>query len=334
VDQASQKKLRDALIVLAGTLPDSKGMYGARGSVDPVRHLHLRVLLEASRPLMESSMKRVPLVLLVILLAATDALAQTGAPLSGTFSSKGAAFEIAGGAAFTGTSSLDRQTPVILVAISNTKLNVGAVADFVDRKRAIEHLVKDDETPIVYLEFTPQGRWRGLSYYFAPGNGCGYCTSEATSTVQLTKGRLTGTVKSTEKDRPFNVVLDIEVLNDDHGAPLPTDGDAAGKAYLAYHAALVKADAGALKPTLSPGNLEVFARAQRNNDVAGYVSYLAEKHPLKSVRITKGWSTAAKASLLIEGESAVGKVSGEVFLINTKGVWGVDEELVDLVLDQ
>jgi hypothetical protein len=258
-------------------------------------------------------MNRVPLVLLVIILAATDALAQTRAPLSGKFSSNGAAFEIAGGVAFTGTSSLDRQTPVILVAISGTKLNVDAVADFVDRTRAIEHLVKDDETPIVYLEFTPQGRWRGLSYYFAPGNGCGYCTSEATSTVQLTKGRLTGTVKSTEKDRPFNVVLDIEVLNDDHGAPLPTDGDAAGKAYLAYHAALVKADAGALKPTLSPGNLEVFARAQRNNDVAGYVSYLAEKHPLKSVRITKGWSTAAKASLLIEGESAAGRSPARCF---------------------
>ena len=279
-------------------------------------------------------MTRVPLVALVTILAATDALAQTRAPLSGRFSSKDAAFEIAGGVAFTGTSSLDRQAPVILVAISNTKLNVDAVADFVDRKRAIEHLVKDDETPIVYLEFTPQGRWRGVSYYFGPGNGCGYCTSEATSTVQLAEGRLTGTVKSTQKDRPFNVVLDIEVLNDDHGAPLPADGGAAGKAYLAYHAALVKADAEALTPTLSPGNLEVFARAQKNNDVAGYVSYLAEKHPLKSVRITKGWRTATKASLLIEGESAAGKVSGEVFLINAKGVWGVDEELVDPVLGQ
>ena len=38
-DEVSQKKVRDALLVLASTLPDSKGMFGARGQVEPVRHL-------------------------------------------------------------------------------------------------------------------------------------------------------------------------------------------------------------------------------------------------------------------------------------------------------
>jgi hypothetical protein len=38
-DQASQKKVRDALLALAETLPDTKRMFGARGQVDPVRHL-------------------------------------------------------------------------------------------------------------------------------------------------------------------------------------------------------------------------------------------------------------------------------------------------------
>jgi hypothetical protein len=38
-DQATQKKVRDALLVLASTLPDSKRMFGARDQVDPVRHL-------------------------------------------------------------------------------------------------------------------------------------------------------------------------------------------------------------------------------------------------------------------------------------------------------
>ena len=279
-------------------------------------------------------MKRIALVSIAVTLLCGAVFAQTRTPLSGTFSSKDVTFQIAGGVAFTGKSSLDGQTPVILVAITNTKLNVTAVADFVDRKRAIEHLVKDDETPIVYLEFTPQGRWRGVSYYLASGNGCAYCTTDATSTVQLAKGRLTGAVKNTEKDRPFSVALDIEVLSDDHGAALPADGGAPGKAYLAYHAALVKGDANTLKAALSPGNLEVFARAQKNKDESGYLSYLADKHPMKAVKITQGWSTAEKASLLIEGESGLGKVRGEVFLVNTKGVWGVDEELVDLVIGQ
>jgi hypothetical protein len=38
-DQASQKKVRDALLALGATLPDTKGMFGKRDEVDPVRHL-------------------------------------------------------------------------------------------------------------------------------------------------------------------------------------------------------------------------------------------------------------------------------------------------------
>jgi hypothetical protein len=38
-DPASQKKVRDALLKLGETVPDTKRMFGARGQVDPVRHL-------------------------------------------------------------------------------------------------------------------------------------------------------------------------------------------------------------------------------------------------------------------------------------------------------
>lgn len=38
-DQASQKKVREALLVLASTMPDFRRAFGAKGQVDPVRHL-------------------------------------------------------------------------------------------------------------------------------------------------------------------------------------------------------------------------------------------------------------------------------------------------------
>lgn len=38
-DLASQKKVREALVVLASTLPDMKGAFGPKGQVDPVRYL-------------------------------------------------------------------------------------------------------------------------------------------------------------------------------------------------------------------------------------------------------------------------------------------------------
>jgi len=38
-DAVSQKKVRDALLVLATTIPDFKGAFGSKGQIDPVRHL-------------------------------------------------------------------------------------------------------------------------------------------------------------------------------------------------------------------------------------------------------------------------------------------------------
>ncbi len=38
-DRASQKKIRDSLLTLGSTLPDSRRMFGARGEVNPIRHL-------------------------------------------------------------------------------------------------------------------------------------------------------------------------------------------------------------------------------------------------------------------------------------------------------
>ena len=38
-DQESRKKVHEALLVLASTIPDTNGMFGPRGKVDPVRHL-------------------------------------------------------------------------------------------------------------------------------------------------------------------------------------------------------------------------------------------------------------------------------------------------------
>jgi hypothetical protein len=38
-DQASQKKVRDALLVLASTIPDFKNAFGTKAQVDPIRHL-------------------------------------------------------------------------------------------------------------------------------------------------------------------------------------------------------------------------------------------------------------------------------------------------------
>ena len=61
----------------------------------------------------------------------------------------------------------------------------------------------------------------------------------------------------------YNVVFNVPVTPDEHGAPLPPDGGAPGKAYLGDHNALVKRDVKALQPFLSNENREFFADAER-----------------------------------------------------------------------
>jgi len=260
------------------------------------------------------------------------ALAATGSasaqePAKGSFQSKDVKFEFGGAIAFNGTSAFDTSQPAIIVAASNRKL-VPTLSDYLDRRRAIDTLVKNESTAIVYFEFTPDGRFHGLSYYFEQGNGCGFCTSEVASTVKLANGRLTGTLKGTEKSRPFAITIDVAIMNDDHGAALPAGGGAPGKAYLAYHAALNKHDAAALRPTLTAGKMEVWDRAKKDGELNDYVQYLLDKHLMTSLTIIRGWAKADVAALVVEGDGPAGKLSGEVLLLLEKGAWVVDSEVL------
>src|SRR5262245_45773661 len=241
------------------------------------------------------------------IVASAGAAVAGGDTAKGTFTSQGVCMEVKGAVAFRGTSFLDRR-PVLIVAVSNARLQPEAIGDYFDRKVAIDRRLKDDETGVVYVEFKPDGRYFGISYYFASGNGCGFCTSEVSSTVRLVNDRLSGTLKGTEKNRPFELALDVPLLSDDHGVPLPPDGSPPGKAYLAYHRALVQGDRATLRALLSTGQQETWARAEQKGELATFLRVLATEHPDKSVRILKGFVTARTAILLIAGESNLGKL--------------------------
>jgi len=258
---------------------------------------------------------------------ATDAPATA----KGAFKSSGITLEARSAIAFKGKSSLGADDALI-VAVTNASVHADAMAEYYDRRRAVEKRIKDDETGVVYFEFRPDGGYRGLSYHFAPGNGCGYCTSEVASTVRLSSGRLAGTLKGTEKDRLFEIVLDVPVMSDDHGTPLPADGGDPGAAYLRYHAELVKRDSAALKPLLSLDRQKTWGDAEKKGSVGKFVEYLAAEHPDKSVRISRGYVKGNTAVLLLSGESIAGKLVGEALLMKEKDAWHVDDELMDIDL--
>lgn len=269
-------------------------------------------------------MRRAAALLLVIL--AAPALAADESTASGSFSSQGAAMEVRSAAAFRGKSLFD-DGRAILVAISNAKMNGDTIADYVDRRRAIEQRIVDRETGVVWLEFRPDGAFRGLSYYFGPGNGCGFCSGEVASTVKLADGRLAGTLTDREKDRTFDVTLAVPVMSDDHGAALPADGGEPGKAYLRYHEALAKGDRATLQPLLSKDQQQFLSEAEKNGQLSKALHAMAGSHPTKAVRITGGYATASKAIVLFEGDGASQKLAGEALLLQEGSGWRVDDEI-------
>lgn len=273
-------------------------------------------------------------IVLVLLALTLPALAAGPAPKAdGKFESRGFTMPVSTAMAFLGKSLIDKQD-VIVVAITNGDIRTDWFANFMDRRRAIEKRLKDKDTAVVYLEFKPDGVYRGLSYYFRQGNNCGYCGGSlgVTSTVKVAGGRIAGNLKSKDESRNYDVVFDVAITSDDHGAPLPADGGAPGKAYMSYHEALVKRDAKALRPFLSNELRAGLDAAEKKGKAAAEMKNMASEHPEKSVRITKGFSKGNNAVLLIEGESSVVKLTGEAILVNEGGSWRVDDEVTEVVL--
>ena len=183
--------------------------------------------------------------------------------------------------------------------------------------------MKDKDTAVVYLEFKPDGAYRGFSYYFAQGNGCGYCGGNlgVTSTVKLANGRHRGhaqdegrgaqrtTSCSTCRSRPTITARRCR----------PTAARRARRTW-AYHDALVKRDAKALRPLLSDELRASLDRRREEGQGRGRAaSTIAKEHPDKSVRIVKGFSKGNHAVLLIEGETGIMRLAGEVVLVNEGG---------------
>jgi len=252
---------------------------------------------------------------------------------SGSFKNQDLGMQIKSALAFNGKSALDK-ADVIVVAVSSAVMDPDALSAYYDRRRAVDQRIKDNDTGVVFFEFRPDGNYRGYSFYFAPGNGCGYCGGNMgiTNTVKLRNGRLAGTLKGTDTGRAFDINLDLAVLSDDHGAPLAPDNGAVGKAYLDYHAALVKRDAKALRNVLSNDIRKIQEGAVKEGKGAAYMDYLAKDHPTQSVKITKGWSNGKAAVILFDGESTVLKLTGEAILVQQDGTWRVEDELTDVVM--
>lgn len=248
---------------------------------------------------------------------------------SGKFEGKVWTFEPGGAYAFPAEVGFDDE-PGVRVAISNGRFSTESIDRIWDREHAIDTLFRDEETLVVYYHFAKDGEYKGMSYHFGSGDGCGFCfDGSVESTVKIEKGRIHGRVKLPPQpdEVGFDVQFDVPVAPTDYGTPLPAGFGEQGKAYAAYHQVLAGNSAEALRPLLD---------AEDGVDLTEYGDQVLmakrEDHPTQSYRIVKGWVKGDRALLLVEGETSVMKVETEVHLLQLEGSWRIYQELLKVKL--
>jgi hypothetical protein len=253
---------------------------------------------------------------------------ETKGHASGSFASRGTSFGVSDAFAFRSRSTFG-DDEVIAVAVSNAGFNEDFIGRYRDRRYLLDNYFRDEETALVYFEFSPAGAYQGLSYYLGSGNGCGYCSGGVESTVKLAGGRLVGklTSRDAESEREFAVEIDVPVARDDFGRAQGAGGGEPGAAYLVYHRAVSDADAVALGKVVAGELAEKLERARKSDQIGDLFAWLKSEHPA-TVKVTEAWIDGDRALVLTEGEGAVGAVTSEVILARADGAWRVEDEMV------
>jgi len=248
---------------------------------------------------------------------------------SGKFKSGDTSFSAGDAYAFR-AKSLWEDGQAILVAVSNAGFNASFIDPYWDRKHLVNLVFKnDDDTALVWFEFGLDGKYRGISYYFGPGNGCGWCGGgDVKSTVKKVGERLVGAVSTADKERSFDLALDVPIASDDHGKLQGEGGGEPGKVYLAFHQALVARDVPALKKIFAQKHLERWSEAEQKGQSDAFLASWAEDHPEK-VKVTKAFVRDERALVLVAGEAAgAEKVHGEILLAREGGSWRLLDETI------
>ncbi len=272
----------------------------------------------------------IALLAFVALLVASPLFAE--APqAAGKFSGKSWEFEAAGAYAFPGEVGFDDEQG-ILVAVSNTTFLAETIDRFWDREHLIADRFASEENLVVTFQFAKDGAYKGMSYSFGSGDGCGFCyDGSVRSTVKIAGGRLKGKIALAEEpgEQWWEIDLDVPVAPADYGTPLPAGGGEIGAVYAAYHEALEKSDGAALA-TLFPAELAAKLAEQKDQIVAAW----SEDHPTKSYRVTQGFVKGARALLLIEGENSYFKAEVEAHFLKEDGAWKISDEMLQVKLGE
>ncbi|MFN7943542.1 MAG: hypothetical protein U0X73_18255 [Thermoanaerobaculia bacterium] len=273
-------------------------------------------------------MRRLGFALLFVFAAGALAAADTP-QAAGKFSGKKWEFETAGAYAYPAKVGMDDE-PGIRVAVSNSRFNAEIIDRFWDREFVIDNRFADEQTLVVYFHFGKDGAYKGMTYSFGSGDGCGFCyDGKVRSTVKIAGGRLKGKVALAPQpdENSWDIDLDVPVAPSDYGTPLPAGGGEPGTVYATYHKAIVDNDTAALGKVFKQG---IAAKLAEHPDEVARA--WREDHPTESYKVTRGFVRGDHALLLVDGATSYSKVEVEAHLVKEGNAWKIDDEVLQVKL--
>jgi hypothetical protein len=255
---------------------------------------------------------------------------------AGSFDSGKTRIEIVGEYAFWGKTAGFSDGQVIKVAVSNGDFVAQMFDPWYDKKHTIDTFFADAETKVVYFEFEPTGKYKGYSFYFVSGDGCGYCyDSSVRSTVAASGGRLKGKISHQDPGnrRAFDIDIDVPIPDASNGTALPRDGGDPGRVYLAYHKALNAGDKAAILALLDARNKRHWAEHDKAKNLDGWIRFkYNELHgKMNNVSVVGGYAKDDHAVILFTGSSGViDRMYGEAVLRREGGAWLFEDEWTDV----
>jgi hypothetical protein len=268
--------------------------------------------------------------LALLLVAPLVGAAEEKPQATGKFEGKQWTFEAYGAYAFPAEDIGMDDQPGIRVAISNSGFATETMDRYWDREHVIDEFHRDEETLVVYFDFAKDGKYKGMTYSFGSGDGCGYCyDGSVQSTVKIEKGRIRGGLKLAAEpgEVSFDLTFDVPVAPTDYGTPLPAGGGEQGKVYAAYHAALNGDSPDAVRAFLDADD----AAALKEHG-AEFIDGLRDDHPTESYKIVKGFTNGDRALLVVEGATSIMNIETEVHLLRIDGTWRVYNEISQVKL--
>lgn len=280
-------------------------------------------------------MKRIhPLLPLLLALAPGMVLAAG----SGTVYHDGQATALAHAYAYRTPDPFDKDKQITRIVFTDRAIDAAAVRDAGNRDDAIDEQLHGATR--VDLNLEADGSVQNVNTRI--GDRIGTQSGSGWYTLTLKRNddkRVEGSFHSNdESEKKSGRYYDLTFALDlpaapDLGAPLPADGGAQGKAYLAHLAALRKGDIDALAATMTKARAGQLL-AHRNDPDFKMMFEFIQGQALREPKYVKGNSKGDRATLEYRGKDGDGnEVKSTVSMLREGGAWKLEKESTSNSLD-